>query len=342
MFSIGVGMILSLIGAPIEGDVIIQQLNAPTDLDLSGNIVYAINFGNNGSPTVGGVVFSQDQDYPAITLNITGEGLATWWGPPPGTGDAGLNQLMNGLAYRYGTPPAEISVNAGGIIIGTSYLLQIIGYEPENQSRNIDIIVENNEIVTGYNPIFQQGGVVGKGGSVIKYDFIAADPILNIRMLSDGSACAISGFVLTEIPEPATLSLLAPNRGGVLTAGSAYTIGWSSTGSISDVTIEYSSNNGANWTSIDTVPNTASYQWVIPAENSNQCLIQISAADNPDVYDISDAVFTIFECRLRSPADLNGDCRIDFADFAIMAQDWLRNGNPFDENCTECRDAGDN
>ncbi len=60
MFSIGVGMILSLIGAPIEGAVIIQQLNAPIDLDLSGNIVYAINFGNNGSPTVGGVVFSQD------------------------------------------------------------------------------------------------------------------------------------------------------------------------------------------------------------------------------------------------------------------------------------------
>jgi len=335
LFLVGVGMVLSLIGTPIEGAVIIQQLNAPTDLDLSGNIVYAINFGNNGSPTVGGVVFSQDQDYPAITLNVTGEGLATWWGPPPGTGDAGLNQLMNGLAYRYGTPPAEVSVNAGGIIIGTSYLLQIIGYEPENENRNIDIIVENNEIVTGYNPLFQQGGVVGKGGSVIKYDFIAADPILNIRMLSHGSASAISGFVLTEIPEPATLSLFAPNGGEVLTAGSAYTIAWSSTGSISNVTIEYSSDNGASFTSIDTVPNTGSYQWIIPVEDSNQCLILIYDADIPDVYDISDGVFTTYECQLRSPADLNHDCRIDFADFAIMAQDWLRCGNPFDENCTE-------
>lgn len=110
---------------------------------------------------------------------------------------------MDGLAYRWGTPPLQISVDAGGLIIGQSYFLQMIAYEPENHSRNFDIIVENEEIVMGLNPIIQQGNVVGQGGFVIKYEFIAGDPILNIRMLSHENACAISGLILTA--EPATV-----------------------------------------------------------------------------------------------------------------------------------------
>ncbi len=198
--------VLSSIWSFAEGGVVeISPLNSPADLDLSGDIVYAINFGNNGNPNVGGIVFSEDQEHSTITLDVEGEGPATWWGPYPGTGDSELDQLMNGLAYRSGTAPIQISINAGGLIVGRPYLLQLIGYEPENHSRNVDIIVENEEIVTGLNPIIQQGGVVGQGGFVIKYEFIAGDPILNIRILSHINACAMSGLILTEIAEQATV-----------------------------------------------------------------------------------------------------------------------------------------
>ncbi len=51
-------LVLSSIGSVVEGSSVeISPLNSPADLDLSGNIVYAINFGNNGNPTVGGVYF---------------------------------------------------------------------------------------------------------------------------------------------------------------------------------------------------------------------------------------------------------------------------------------------
>ncbi|MCK4824821.1 hypothetical protein KA005_54220, partial [bacterium] len=204
--SIALIFVLSLFGSIVEGDSVeISPLNSPADLDLSGNIIYAINFGNNGNPNVGGIVFSEDQEYPAITLDVLGEGPATGWGPYPGTGYSGLDQLMNGLAYRWENPPLQISIDVGGLIMGKSYFLQMIGYEPDNNNRNIDIIVEDEEIVTGLNPIIQQGGVVGQGGLVIKYEFIAGDPILNILMLSHENACATSGFILTEIPEPATV-----------------------------------------------------------------------------------------------------------------------------------------
>lgn len=184
----------------VAGGVQISPVNTAEDLDLSGDIVYAVNFGNNGNPEVGGIVFSQDQECPAITLHVQGEGPATWWGPYPGTGDAGLDELLNGLAYRYDTPPLEISIDAGGLTVGRSYVLQIIGYEPESHSRNIDIIVEDEEIVTGLDPIIEQGGFVGKGGLVIKYQFVARDSVLNIRMLSHINACAISGFILSTQP----------------------------------------------------------------------------------------------------------------------------------------------
>ena len=180
----------------------IKALNSPADLDLSGNIIYAVNFGNNGNPNVGGVVFSEVEECPDITLDAMGEGPATWWGPSPGTEDAGLNQLMNGMAYRWGDDlPNQISIDIDGIITGKSYLLQLIGYEPENHSRNIDIIVENEVIVRGSNPINAQGGVVGKGGFVTKYKFIAGDSILNIRIVSNWNACGICGLILTKISE---------------------------------------------------------------------------------------------------------------------------------------------
>ena len=66
-----------------EHEAVVVPVNAATDLDLSGDIVYAINFGNNGDPNVGGTVFSQDEAHPAVTLDVQGEGPSTWWGPYP-------------------------------------------------------------------------------------------------------------------------------------------------------------------------------------------------------------------------------------------------------------------
>jgi len=176
-------------------------LKTTADLDLSGDILYAVNFGNNGSLTIGGVVFSEDEEHAAITLDVMGEGPSTWWGPYPGTGDAGLDQLLDGVAYRYGTAPNIISIDVAGLAVGESYLLQLIGYEPENHDRDIDIMVDDEEIVTGMSPIIEQGGVVGQGGSVVRYEFLADDPILSIRMISHRNACALSGLILSKTAE---------------------------------------------------------------------------------------------------------------------------------------------
>ena len=70
-------------------------------------IVYAINFGDNGRPNIDGIVFSQDEEHPTITLDALTEALSTGWGPSPSTGDAGLDQLLNGQACRWGNTPLQ-------------------------------------------------------------------------------------------------------------------------------------------------------------------------------------------------------------------------------------------
>ena len=86
MVGLSIGLILVLLapGSLAQTlDVEVSSLMTPADLDLSGEIVYAINFGDNGSPTVGGIVFSQDQEYPAVTVHALGleKGPSSGMGP---------------------------------------------------------------------------------------------------------------------------------------------------------------------------------------------------------------------------------------------------------------------
>ena len=127
------------------------------------------------------------------------------------------------------------------------------------------------------------------------------------------------------------LTLLAPNGGEVLVAGSTYDIVWDTNGIIENVFIEYSDNNGANWTAIDTVPNINSYPWLVPQINSNECLLWISDASYPPAGDVSDDLFRIYVCTLSH--DMNHDCFVDFSDFSLFASEWLQCGDPCDPDC---------
>jgi len=127
--------------------------------------------------------------------------------------------------------------------------------------------------------------------------------------------------------------LLAPNGSEEIVAGSTYEIIWETTGTMESVLIEYSTNNGTGWTTIDTIGNTGSYEWEVPNANSQECLVRVSCPGRPSVNDTSDDVFTIFQCSGIIPGDSNGDCYVNFLDFAATAECWLNCGNPFDPDC---------
>lgn len=91
-----------------------------------------------------------------------------------------------------------------------------------------------------------------------------------------------------------TLTLTAPNGGQVLNVGSTYNITWTSRGDVSNVWLQYSTDNGISWKNITTsTANDGSYTWTVPNDPSSQCLVRIT-----DIMgfpsDVSDATFTIW------------------------------------------------
>ncbi len=155
------------------------------------------------------------------------------------------------------------------------------------------------------------------------------------------------------------VTVISPNGGEVIAAGSVYPIDWQfASQHYFWGMIWYSTNNGADWTMIGSETNEIPFYWQVPMVQSDrdQCLIRIvvegfNGSENVSEEDLSDSTFTIYQCQLNSAADLNNDCKVnihdlaiisagwsdvyDLNDLTILVDDWLRNGNPFDPFFTE-------
>lgn len=132
--------------------------------------------------------------------------------------------------------------------------------------------------------------------------------------------------------QPVSLQITSPADGEMLLAGSRTELRWESNGPVSDfVKLEYSTDNEDNWQVIDVnASNTGSYVWDTPVADSNQCLLRVSDTDDEEIFAVSGAAFTIFECSQELTADITGDCVVDISDFATLAAQWLICGNPYD------------
>ncbi|MHC4309912.1 MAG: hypothetical protein ACYSSN_08210 [Planctomycetota bacterium] len=131
-------------------------------------------------------------------------------------------------------------------------------------------------------------------------------------------------------PHP-TLTILKPNGGERLPIPNryrTYTIKWEDSRSEGycggNYLLDYSTDDGNSWIPVDsnTISNTCSYDWKLPLISSNQCLIRITDADDPNISDTSDDSIHIYLCFLPISGDLNSDCYVDFDDFSILAAGW--------------------
>jgi len=105
------------------------------------------------------------------------------------------------------------------------------------------------------------------------------------------SGSSTGSFSINQVAPGITVK--APNGGETWYSGSAQVIKWNSTG-ISNVKIEYTTNNGVDWaTIVATTPSNGFYNWnPVPNTSSTNCKIRISDIDNK-YSDLSDAFFTI-------------------------------------------------
>ncbi len=99
------------------------------------------------------------------------------------------------------------------------------------------------------------------------------------------------------------LQLTSPNGGNLFQAGSSQNITWSSA-QIANVKLEYSQNNGSNWTQIiaSTGASTGTYSWSVPNLAASQYIIRISDTTDSTINDFSDNIFTVVLLNITYPS----------------------------------------
>ncbi len=136
-------------------------------------------------------------------------------------------------------------------------------------------------------------------------DVESDDCLIRVSDAEDGDPSDVSDEPFT-ITSEATLAVLAPNGGERWHPYATETIRWTSS-CVEDVRLEYSTDGGATWQSIaETESDPGTYEWDVPNEPSEGCLVRVTDLQNGGVFDESDGPFTIGgeivqEVRVVSP-----------------------------------------
>ena len=118
------------------------------------------------------------------------------------------------------------------------------------------------------------------------------------------------------------LSIVSPDGGETFLAGGDTVITWTST-NISDIKIEYTTDNGENWLEIvaSTPASPGTYPWTLPDLTSYQCKVKLTDVTEINVYDKSDNSFTISAYELILITPNGGECYVPGSTVSIVWED---------------------
>jgi hypothetical protein len=129
--------------------------------------------------------------------------------------------------------------------------------------------------------------------------------LVRISDVSNSAIFDVSDAVFTI--SSTILTLVSPNGGESWAAGSSQQITWTSAGSLTFVKLEYSINDGTDWTTIiNSTENDSVYEWSPPAISTNAARVRISDASDAIPADVSDSVFEIVVPKTLTLLSPNG------------------------------------
>jgi hypothetical protein len=275
--------------SPVGGEIYrsgsIQQITWTSESVARVKLEYTVNGG---------------ADWKTICTDTVSNGFYNWVIPNENSNQAKVRISKAGTGIPFGISPANFTItnqavpsititspNGGENWYGSS--AQIIKWNSSGVT-NVKIDYTTNNGVEWKN-------IIASTASTGYYNW---NPVPNISSTNcrirvgdlASSSFDQSDNVFTISPEP-SIAVTSPNGGENLLAGSSKNITWTST-NIAKVKLEYTTNNGANWTTItDSVESTGNYAWTVPNVNSNLCRIKVSEARNGIPWAISENNFTI-------------------------------------------------
>lgn len=139
------------------------------------------------------------------------------------------------------------------------------------------------------------GNTITLTNSIARNDF---DPVWLYKksdgvIVLYGLAPDIGAYEYTGSQPTPTVIVTSPNGGESWQAGSTHNITWTTTGTVGNLKLEYSSDNGAEYETLsESTPNDGNFSWRIPNDISSECLVKVSEIDGAPS-DVSDGVFSI-------------------------------------------------
>jgi len=211
---------------PLLSHAVPMVITDVSDLDFSGNFVYAVNFNGSGTQTIGDASFTNMNAIGAGNtsgIGISGYNRNLVWGGASDLGSSAdnnsLENVMSSIIWSDGLNPGNFDLNVNA---GTDYRLQLLFSEGWDSDRHFDVNVEGallDEVIGT-----KVGGAVWQKsptqGYAMSLDFTATDSILDIDLLRNAPGDTnyhISGLTLelVSVPEPTTLSLLGLGLAGL-------------------------------------------------------------------------------------------------------------------------------
>lgn len=131
----------------------------------------------------------------------------------------------------------------------------------------------------------------------------------------------------------ATAETIAPNGGETLTMGTNYQVRWRTYGrklalggaDYNKISVFYSIDNGANWAlAAFNLPNTGSYQWLVPDFATAQGLIKVVDQNDASAAGISAAPFSIVDPTITLTSPVGGESWYATGNYSIT---WTSAGS---------------
>ncbi|MDZ7766898.1 MAG: hypothetical protein U5K00_21195 [Melioribacteraceae bacterium] len=288
---------------PTEGDITLTFPNGKDSLMVGAN--YDILWNSSiQSSLVLEYSIDNGSSWKTISDSVANTGTFTW-GPVP-------NTLSSRCYMRIRTSDGATSDRSDttwSIIENVNKVLLLTapsGGEVVQQGGSIDIEWISSKVQSVKIEFSTDNGntwetiITNFDASLSKYTWKGIPAINSTQCLiriSDVSSSTVSDVMPStfSIIIDSNLMLLSPNGGEEVEGGTEFEVKWYSSKEISEVNLEYTTNNGFEWqTIVNNFSNRGIYYWEpVPSTPTTLAKLRITDVDNLDNSDESDTTFTI-------------------------------------------------